>query len=187
MRLHANDPVDPSAQNMDDDAAVQTILLVQESTSSSPSSSSSAMPVVQEGMLVAEEGSSSVVFLHPNLTMPTITVPTISVPNISVVADIHQPQPPSTNIINDPAVLDVLSNARPRDSDEEILSGVISGSVCFHGRRSSHNSTCLLPRGAVPRREGVCGVPKLIPELLKGGAVGIRGIAGLMRVLENSV
>ncbi|XP_042628015.1 zinc finger protein 574-like isoform X1 [Cyprinus carpio] len=86
MRLHANDPVDPSAQNMDDDAAVQTILLVQESTSSSPSSSSSAVPVVQEGMLVAEEGSSSVVFLHPNLTMPTITVPTISVPNISVVA-----------------------------------------------------------------------------------------------------
>ncbi|XP_052474602.1 zinc finger protein 574 isoform X1 [Carassius gibelio] len=79
MRLHANDPVDPSAQNMDDDAAVQTILLVQESSSSSPSSS--AVPVVQEGMLVAGEGSSSVVFLHSNLTMPTI-----SVPNISVVA-----------------------------------------------------------------------------------------------------
>ncbi|XP_059363646.1 zinc finger protein 574-like isoform X2 [Carassius carassius] len=79
MRLHANDPVDPSAQNMDDDAAVQTILLVQESSSSSPSSS--AVPLVQEGMLVAGEGSSSVVFLHSNLTMPTI-----SVPNISVVA-----------------------------------------------------------------------------------------------------
>ncbi|XP_016123206.1 zinc finger protein 574-like isoform X1 [Sinocyclocheilus grahami] len=86
MRLHANDPVDPSAQNTDDDAAVQTILLVQESASSSPSFSSSAVPVVQDGMLVAEEGSSSVVFLHPSLTMPTITVPTISVPNISVVA-----------------------------------------------------------------------------------------------------
>ncbi|KAK9960776.1 hypothetical protein ABG768_008611 [Culter alburnus] len=85
MRLHANDPVDPSAQ-LDDDAAVQTILLVQESASSSPSSSSSAMPVIQEGMLVAEEGSSSVVFLHPNLSMPTITVPSINVPNISVVA-----------------------------------------------------------------------------------------------------
>ncbi|XP_058603342.1 zinc finger protein 574 isoform X2 [Onychostoma macrolepis] len=86
MRLHANDPMDPSAQNADDDAAVQTILLVQESASSSPSSSSSAMPVVQEGMLVAEEGSSSVVFLHPNLTMPTITMPTITVPSINVVA-----------------------------------------------------------------------------------------------------
>lgn len=85
MRLHANDPVDPSAQ-LDDDAAVQTILLVQESASSSPTSSSSAMPVIQEGMLVAEEGSSSVVFLHPNLSMPTITVPSINVPNISVVA-----------------------------------------------------------------------------------------------------
>ncbi|XP_056097846.1 zinc finger protein 574 [Rhinichthys klamathensis goyatoka] len=83
MRLHANDPVDPSAQ-LDDDAAVQTILLVQESASSSPSSSS-AMPVIQEGMLVAEEGN-SVVFLHPNLSMPTITVPSINVPNISVVA-----------------------------------------------------------------------------------------------------
>lgn len=83
MRLHANDPVDPSAQ-LDDDAAVQTILLVQESGSSSPSSSST-MPVIQEGMLVAEEGN-SVVFLHPNLSMPTITVPSINVPNISVVA-----------------------------------------------------------------------------------------------------
>ncbi|KAK7157566.1 hypothetical protein R3I93_008914 [Phoxinus phoxinus] len=83
MRLHANDPVDPSAQ-LDDDAAVQTILLVQESSSSSPSSSS-AMPVIQEGMLVAEEGN-SVVFLHPNLSMPTITMPSINVPNISVVA-----------------------------------------------------------------------------------------------------
>ncbi|XP_077065979.1 zinc finger protein 574 isoform X1 [Siphateles boraxobius] len=83
MRLHANDPVDPSAQ-LDDDAAVQTILLVQESGSSSPSSSS-AMPVIQEDMLVAE-GCNSVVFLHPNLSMPTITVPSINVPNISVVA-----------------------------------------------------------------------------------------------------
>ncbi|CAM4699624.1 unnamed protein product [Leuciscus chuanchicus] len=82
MRLHANDPVDPSAQ-LDDDAAVQTILLVQESASSSPSSST--MPVIQEGMLVAEEGN-SVVFLHPNLSMPSITVPSINVPNISVVA-----------------------------------------------------------------------------------------------------
>lgn len=92
MRIHANDPVDPTAQNvMDDDAAVQTILLVQESASSSPSSSSSVMPVVQEGMFVTEEGGSSVVFLHPNMSMPTITVPAISVPsmnmpNISVVA-----------------------------------------------------------------------------------------------------
>ncbi len=86
MRLHANDPVDPSAQNADDDAAVQTILLVQESALASPSSSSSAMPVVQEGMLVAEEGSSSVVFLHPNLSMPTITMPTYTVPSINVVA-----------------------------------------------------------------------------------------------------
>lgn len=59
-----------------------------------------------------------------------------------------------------------------------------SGSVCFHGPRSSHNSIRLHPRGAVPRTEGVF-LPKLIPELLKGGAVGIGGVAGLMKVLEN--
>ncbi|KTF73511.1 hypothetical protein cypCar_00024398 [Cyprinus carpio] len=116
MRQHANDPVDPSAQNADDDAAVQTILLVQESASSSPSSSSSAMPVVQEGMLVAEEGSSSVVFLHPNLTMPTITVPTITVPSINVVAGQDVP-----HTIEFRKIGMVLSNARARDSDEEIL------------------------------------------------------------------
>lgn len=58
------------------------------------------------------------------------------------------------------------------------------GSICFHGHQSSHNSIRLHPRGAIPRIEGV-SVPKLIPELLKGGAVGIGGIAGLMRVLEN--
>lgn len=92
MRLHANDPNDPNASNLlDDDAAVQTILLVQESGSSSPPSSASGVPVVQEGMLVADDGGQSVVFLHPNISVPTITVPGISmpsltVPNISVVA-----------------------------------------------------------------------------------------------------
>ncbi|XP_056619320.1 zinc finger protein 574 isoform X3 [Triplophysa dalaica] len=92
MRLHANDPIDPNAPNvLDDDAAVQTILLVQESSSSSPPSSASGVPVVQEGMFVADDCGSSVVFLHPNISMPTITVPAISmpsltVPNISVVA-----------------------------------------------------------------------------------------------------
>lgn len=48
-----------------------------------------------------------------------------------------------------------------------------------------HNRTRLHPIGAIARRKGVSGVPKLISELLKGGAVGIGGIAGLMRVLEN--
>lgn len=92
MRVHTNDPTDPNAQNLlDDDAAVQTILLVQESVSSSPPSSTSGVPVVQEGMLMAEDGGSSLVFLHPNISVPTITVPAISVPsltvpNISVVA-----------------------------------------------------------------------------------------------------
>lgn len=71
--------------------------------------------------------------------------------------------------------------------DAPPLPGVSLSSVCFHGPQSSHNSTHLCPRGAIRRREGVSGVPKLIPELLKGGAVGIGGIAGLMRVRENRV
>ncbi|XP_055066000.2 zinc finger protein 574 [Misgurnus anguillicaudatus] len=86
MRLHANDPVDPNAPNaLDDDTAVQTILLVQESASSSPPSSSSGLPVVQEGMLVSEEGGSSVVFLHPNISVPGFSVPSLTASNISVV------------------------------------------------------------------------------------------------------
>ncbi|KAL6489485.1 hypothetical protein MHYP_G00032260 [Metynnis hypsauchen] len=85
LRLHASDPSDPNqaaAQAvLDQDQAVQTILLVQEGPSSPPPASAS----VQEGTLVAEtENGSSVVFLHPNITVPTI--PSVAVPTISVVA-----------------------------------------------------------------------------------------------------
>lgn len=82
----------------------------------------------------------------------------------------------------------VLSNARPQDSNEEILCGdrcdAPAALFASTDLRESHNSIRLHPRGAILRIEGV-SVPKRIPELLKGGAVGIGGIAGLMRVLED--
>ncbi|XP_030641486.1 zinc finger protein 574 [Chanos chanos] len=96
MRLHANEPV-PAGEG-EGDAAVQTILLVQ---SSSPSSESPALGVAPEGAVVMSSlqgaehvagagsvipgaASSSVVFLHPSITMPTISMPTISMPSVTV-------------------------------------------------------------------------------------------------------
>uniref|UniRef100_A0A3B1JA22 Zinc finger protein 574 n=1 Tax=Astyanax mexicanus TaxID=7994 RepID=A0A3B1JA22_ASTMX len=87
LRLHASDPSDPNQGALDQEQAVQTILLVQEAPASPAPASNSAQHIVQEGTLVAEsEHGSSVVYLHPNISMPTIPVSSGAVPAISVVA-----------------------------------------------------------------------------------------------------
>ncbi|KAK1795380.1 hypothetical protein P4O66_010557, partial [Electrophorus voltai] len=77
MRQHAGEPAPPPATVADDNsAAVQTILLVQEAPS--PTTTAATLPLLQDGTVVAEQHTPSVVFLHPGVGMPTVAMPAIS-------------------------------------------------------------------------------------------------------------